>query len=54
MNIHEVKEKFTLQFFVYLDIYTNLCGISKPPSAAPFMAPNARFPVVVLIKPTSR
>ena len=31
-----------------------LCGMSKPPSKAPFNAPNNRAPVLVLARPTSR
>ena len=33
---------------------TYLCGISSPPSTAPFMTANTRFPVVVRVSPTSR
>ena len=29
-------------------------GIFSPPSAAPFMAPKTRLPVVVRVKPTSK
>lgn len=31
-----------------------LCGIKRPPSTAPFMAPKTLDPVVVRVRPTSR
>ena len=34
--------------------FPHLCGISSPPSTAPFMTAKTRFPVVVRVSPTSR
>ena len=46
--------KIIHRFKLIRSTYSYLCGMSKPPSRAPFKHPNTRAPVDVLASPTSK
>ena len=54
MNSEASSEVLFLVLMILLLEIPYLCGMSSPPSKAPFRAPKTRAPVLVLAKPTSR